>query len=40
MGKMGEDLLFKLRPIASGDNRHFEDAEKVVQQSRHFRVQR
>ena len=36
MGQMGEHLIFKLRPIASGDHGHFEDAEKVVQQSRHF----
>ena len=40
MGKMGEHLLFKLRPIASGNDGHFDDAEKVVQQRRHFGIER
>jgi len=31
-------LRFKLGPIASGNHCHFDDAEKVVQQSRHFSV--
>ena len=39
MGKMGEQLFFKLRPIASGNHGHFDDAEKVMQQSPPFRHQ-
>ena len=31
MGKIGEQLLFKLRPIASGDHGHFDDTEKIMQ---------
>ena len=40
MGKIGEQLLFKLRPIASGNHGHFDDAEKVMQQRRHFCIER
>ena len=40
MRKMGEYLLFKLRPIASGNDGHLDHTEKVVQQSRHFSVDR
>src|ERR1035438_5813890 len=40
MGKMGKHLLFELRPIASGNDGHFNDAEKVVQQRRHFSIKR
>jgi hypothetical protein len=32
MGKIGEQLFFKLRPIASGNHRYFDDREKVMQQ--------
>ena len=37
VGKMGEHLLFELRPIASGNHGHFDDAEKVVQAAPTFR---
>ena len=40
MGKMREHLFFKLRPIASGNHGHFDDAEKVMQQPRHFGIER
>ena len=40
MGKVGEQLFFKLRPIASGNDRHFDDTEKVMQQCRHIGVKR
>src|ERR1035441_661394 len=40
MGKIGEQLLIKLRPIASGDYGHFDDTEKGMQQCRHFSVKR
>ena len=30
MGKMGEQLCFKLWPIAPGNYRHLEDTEKVM----------
>jgi hypothetical protein len=33
MGNIGKQLLFKLRPIASGNHGHFDDREKVMQQS-------
>ena len=36
---MGEHLLLKLRPIASGDHGHFDDTEKVMQQCRHFGIE-
>ncbi len=39
MGKIGEHLFFKLWPIASGNHGHFDDAEKVMQQCRHFGIQ-
>ena len=39
MRKMGEQLLFKLRPIASGNHGHFDDSEKVMQQRRHFGIE-
>ena len=38
MGKMGEYLFFELGPIASGNDGHFDDTEKVVQAHRHFSV--
>ena len=37
---MGEHLLFELGPIATGNDGHFDDAEKVVQQRRHFGIER
>ena len=40
MGQMGEHLLFELGPIASGNDGHFDDAEKVMQARRHFSVKR
>ena len=40
MGKMGEQLCFKLWPIASGNYRHLNDTEKVMQQRRHFGIKR
>ena len=40
MGKMGEQLCFKLWPIASGNYRHLDDTEKVMQQRRHFCIKR
>ena len=40
MGKIGEQLLFKLWPAAAGDDGHFDDTKKVVQQCRHFSVKR
>ena len=40
MRKMGEHLFFKLRPISSGNHSYFDNAEKVMQQSRHFGVKR
>jgi hypothetical protein len=36
MGKMGEYLLLELGPIASGNDGHFDDTEKVVQARRHL----
>jgi hypothetical protein len=38
MGKVGEQLLFKLRPTAPGNHGCFDDAEKVMQQRRHSGV--
>ncbi len=32
IGKMGEHLFLKLRPIPSGNHGHFDDVEKVVQE--------
>ena len=40
MGKMGEQLCFKLWPVASGNYRHLDDTEKVMQQRRHFGIER
>ena len=40
MGKIGEHLFFKLRPIAAGNHGHFDNAEKVMQQCRHFGIER
>ena len=40
MGKIGEHLFFKLRPIASGNHGHLDDAEKVMQQCRHLGIKR
>jgi hypothetical protein len=40
MQKVREQLFFELRPIASGDHRYSDDQEKIMQQSRHFRVKR
>jgi hypothetical protein len=40
MGKMGEHLFFKLRPIASGYHGRLDNAEKVAEQSRHFGIKR
>src|SRR5580704_7647934 len=39
MGKIGEQLRFELRPIASGNDGHSEDAEQVTQALCHFVVQ-
>ena len=38
MGKVGEQLLFKLWPIASRNYSHFDDSEEVLQQRRHFGI--
>ena len=38
MRKLRDNLLFKLRPTASGNHGDFDNSEKVVQQSRHFRI--
>src|ERR1035441_7704972 len=35
---MGEELFLKLRPIASRDDGHFDNFEKIVQQRRHFEI--
>ena len=40
MGKMGEQLFFKLWPIASGNHRHLDDTEKIMQPRRHFCIKR
>ena len=40
MGKIGEQLLLKLRPTASGNDGHFDDTKKVMQPCRHFGIQR
>jgi hypothetical protein len=40
MRKIGEQLFFELRPIASGNHRYSNDQEKIMQQSRHFGVKR
>ena len=40
MGKIGEHLFLKLWPIAAGNHGRFDDAEKVMQQCRHFGIQR
>ncbi len=40
MGKTGEHLFFKLRPIASGYHGRLDNAEKVAEQSRHFGIKR
>ncbi len=40
MGKIGEHLFLELRPIASGNHGHFDHAEKVMQQRRHFGIER
>src|SRR5690242_11454963 len=40
MGKIREQLFLKLWPIASGNHSHFDDTEKVMQQSPHFSVKR
>ena len=39
MGKMKEQLLFKLAPIASGDHSDSDDAQKVMQSCRHFSIE-
>jgi hypothetical protein len=36
---MGEELFLKLRPIASRDDGHFDNVEKIVQQRRHFGIE-
>jgi hypothetical protein len=38
MRKIGDDLLFKLRPVATGNHGHFHNTEKVMQQPRHFGI--
>jgi hypothetical protein len=40
VGKIGEQLLFELRPIASGNDGDSRDTEKIVQQCRHFSIER
>ena len=40
MGKIGDQLFFELRPIAAGNDGHFDDAEKVAQKRRHFGIKR
>jgi hypothetical protein len=40
MRELGDHLLFKLWPIASGNHGHFDDSEKVMQQPRHFGIKR
>jgi len=40
MGKMGEQLRSKLWPIASGNYRHLDDTEKVMEQRCHFSTKR
>ena len=40
MGKIGEQLFFKLWPTASGNHGHFDNTEKVMQQSRHLAIKR
>ena len=40
MGKVREHLLLKLRPIATGNHGHLDDAEKVMQQCRHLGIER
>jgi hypothetical protein len=40
MRKFGDNLLFKLGPTASGNDGYFDNAEKVVQESRHFGIDR
>src|ERR1039458_2510048 len=36
---MGEELYLKLWPIASRDDGHFDNLEKIVQQRRHFGIE-
>ncbi len=38
MGKMKEQLFFKLRPIASGDYSDLDDAQKVMRSCRYFGI--
>src|ERR1700680_1634569 len=40
MGKVRDQLSFELRPIAAGNDGYFDDAEKVAQKRRHFRIKR
>src|ERR1035441_7559760 len=37
---MGEQLFLKLWPIASGNHGHPNDCEEVMQQRRHFHIER
>ena len=39
MGKMGKYLFFKLRPTSSRYHGHFDNAEKVAEQPRHFGIE-
>jgi hypothetical protein len=40
MREAGEHLLFKLWPVAAGNHGNFDDTEKVMQQPRHFGINR
>jgi len=40
MRKFCNNLLFKLRPTASGNDGYFDDREKVMQQSGHCGIDR
>src|ERR1035437_2840754 len=37
---MGEHLLFKLEPSASGDDSHLDDTEQVMEKRRHLSIER
>ena len=40
MGKMREYLFFELRPTSSRYHGHFDNAEKVIEQPRHFGIEK
>jgi len=39
-GQIGDQLFFKLRPIASRNHGHLNCTEEIMQQGRHFGIKR